>query len=70
MDGQSFIPISSDEATFKREAAGSGFEKDGVSIDRNLLVSILAEDQVLVLNPGSDKVKMTKADLAKGLKGI
>ncbi|TPM38134.1 hypothetical protein [Mesorhizobium sp. B2-3-4] len=70
INGESFIPIFVDEATFKREAAGSGFEDQGVSIDRNLLISILSDDQMLLLNPGSDSLRMRRADLARGLQAV
>ena len=70
INGESFIPIFSDVATFDREAAGSGFEKKGISIDRNLLISILSDDQMLLLNPGSDSLRMRRADLARGLQNV
>ena len=53
-DGQSFIPVFSDEAHFKSEIAGSGFETKGVSIDAHLFASILRGNELLVLNPGSN----------------
>lgn len=70
INGESFIPIFSDESIFKREAAGSGFEKKGVSIDRNLLISILNDEQMLLLNPGSDSLRMRRVDLARGLQAV
>jgi hypothetical protein len=64
-DGQPFIPLFSDEAAFKRQVKGSGFEGDGIVIDRRLLVSILRGDEVLILNPGDpDPLRLTKADLS------
>lgn len=69
-NGETFIPVFSDEAAFKRQVAGSGFEGDGLAIDRGLLLSILRGDELLILNPGDpDAVKMTKADLAGGSVG-
>lgn len=70
INGESFIPVFADEATFKREAAGSGYETKGVSIDRNLLISILGDDQMLLLNPGSDSLRMRRVDLARGLQAV
>jgi hypothetical protein len=68
IDGRSFIPIFSDEATFKRQAAGTPFEQDGLVIDRALLLSVLRDDELLILNPADpDALKMTKADLAAGV---
>lgn len=63
-DGHSFIPIFSDEDRFRAETAGSGFESKGLAIKRRLLHSILRGDEVLVLNPGSDAVRLCRADLA------
>lgn len=64
-NGESFIPIFSNEAAFDRQVKGSGFEDDGLAIDRDILLSILRDDELLILNPGDpDAVKMTKADLA------
>jgi hypothetical protein len=66
-DGGPFIPIFSDEAAFKRQVKGSGFESAGIAINRRLLFAILRGDEVLVLNPGDPKpVRLTKADLAEG----
>ncbi len=63
-DGGSFIPIFSDEATFKQQARGSGFEDNGILIDLNLLASMLQGDEILILNPGgADPVRLKKADL-------
>lgn len=62
-DGKPFIPIFSDEVRFKAETAGSGFEEQGVVIDRSLLASLLRGDETLVLNPGSTKRTLSKADL-------
>ncbi len=63
-DGRPYIPIFSDEAAFKRQVKGSGFEADGLVIDRRLLVSILRGDEMLILDPGDpDPLRLTKADL-------
>lgn len=70
-EGQSFIPIFSDETTFNHQVRGSGFEDNGIAIDRNLLSSILRGDELLILNPGGpDPLKLTKADLMDGRAGI
>lgn len=64
-DGASFIPIFSDEATFGQQTRGSGFETSGIAVDRAFLQSILAGDEVLVLNPGGPApVTLGVADLA------
>lgn len=52
-DGQSFIPIFSDEQQFRQAVAGSGFEQHGVAIDGNLFASLLNGDELLWLNPSS-----------------
>ncbi len=52
-NGKSFIPIFSDQQHFKDETRGSGFDGKGVSIDANMLASLLKGDETLVLNPGS-----------------
>ncbi len=52
-NGKSFIPIFSDQQHFKDETRGSGHESKGVSIDANMLASLLKGDETLVLNPGS-----------------
>ena len=52
-NGKSFIPLFSDKQHFESETKDSGFEKKGVSIDANMLASILKGTETLVLNPGS-----------------
>lgn len=52
-NGKSFIPVFSDQQHFKDETRGSGFGEKGVSIDANMLASLLKGDETLVLNPGS-----------------
>jgi hypothetical protein len=64
--GQSSIPIFSDEERFVAETKGSGFEHEGVAIDRNFLASILKGTESLVLNPGSTNRFMSKAQLVAG----
>jgi hypothetical protein len=62
-DGQSYIPIFSDEAHFREEAKGSSYERSGKSIDCKLLVSILRGDELLILNPRSGApVELRQAD--------
>ena len=66
-NGKPFVPIFSDQKHFKDETKGSGFESKGVSIDANMLASIIKADDVLVLNPGSK----TPVDIqAKELKAL
>jgi len=65
--GKSFIPIFSDKQHFKDETRGSGFEGKGVSVDANMLMSMLKGTETLVLNPGSK----TPVDIqAKELKAL
>lgn len=52
-NGKSFIPIFSDQQHFKSETKGSGYEQKGVSIDANMMASLLKGHETLVLNPGS-----------------
>jgi hypothetical protein len=66
-NGESFIPIFSDEAAFNQQVQGTGFEDAGLAIDRDLLFSVLHGDELLVLDPGgSNPMKLRKADLAGG----
>ena len=63
-DGRKFIPIFSDWAAFGEQSEGSGFEEQGIEIDRKLLASVLRGDEWLVLNPGgSEPATLDKADL-------
>ena len=62
-NGESFIPIFSDEEHFRKETRGSDFEAQGVSIDRHLLLSLLTGTELLILNPGSTNERLRKADL-------
>jgi hypothetical protein len=66
INGQACIPVFSNEERFDAETRGSGFEKEGVVIDRTFLASILSDAAVLVLNPGSSNQRFTKADLEAG----
>jgi hypothetical protein len=69
LDGRSFVPIFSDDAHFRRECAGSGFEDRGVSMDANLLASIIGDDLLLILNPASPTpVELRRADLLPHLR--
>lgn len=52
-NGKSFIPVFSDQQHFNVETKGSGFEGKGVSIDANMMASLLKGHETLVLNPGS-----------------
>ena len=65
IDGRSTIPIFFDEASFKRQTAGTPYEREGLVIDSGLLLSMLKDDDRLILDPGSARaVPMTKAQLA------
>src|SRR4051812_3489116 len=52
-NGQSFIPVFSDQAHFERETAGSEYEKRGLAIDCGLLASALQGNERLVLDPST-----------------
>lgn len=52
INGRDSIPIFSSEADAKKQVAGSGFEKDIVSIDPRVLASILQSMEYAILNPG------------------
>ena len=54
LDGSSVIPIFSDVEHFRREAAGSGMEDQGVLIRKDFLHDMLSAETLLILNPGSD----------------
>lgn len=62
-NGESFIPVFSDEAHFDAETMGSGYESEGVLIKRSLLKEILEGRELLILNPGSDAIRLRKGDL-------
>ena len=65
-NGESFIPIFSDEDAFREQCKGSDFETQGVAIDRALLSSLLHGDELLILDPGGDNpTRLAKADLEK-----
>jgi SseB protein N-terminal domain len=62
---ESFIPIFSDENHFREETKGSGFEDQGIGIDRDFFLSLLRGDELLILNPGSSNpVRLKKSDIA------
>jgi hypothetical protein len=63
-NGETFIPLFSDEDHFDRETMGSGFESEGISIDTDFFVSLLRGDELLILNPGSTSpTRLRKSDL-------
>jgi hypothetical protein len=63
--GESFIPVFSDEGSFRRETQGSGLETKGLAIECALLASMLRGDETLILNPGSaNPMRLKKSDLA------
>ena len=63
-NGELFMPIFSDDAHFKAEIAGSGFEDQGVRIRKDFFRELLNGDELLILNPGSDSPqRLRKEDL-------
>ena len=52
INGHESIPIFSSEAEAKEQLAGSGYEKDLVSVKPSLLAGILQKMEYAVLNPG------------------
>ncbi|MEI7836401.1 MAG: SseB family protein [Planctomycetota bacterium] len=70
-NGTSFIPLFSDETHFRSETSGSGFEDKAVSVECNLLMSILNGEETLILNPGSrTPVEFRKSDFEPYVKPI
>jgi hypothetical protein len=66
INGQACIPVFPDEERFDAETRESGFEREGVVIDRTFLALILSDTAVLVLNPGSTNQRLSKAELEAG----
>ena len=65
--GESFIPLFSDKDAFRQQVRGSGFERDGIAIDRDLLAATLHGDELLILDPGGPApVRLRKRDLLAG----
>jgi hypothetical protein len=56
-NGESFIPIFSNEVAFKAETEGSTFASSGVAVDVHFLLSLLRGDELLILDPGSANPK-------------
>ena len=52
INGNDSIPIFSSEAEAKQQIAGSGYEKDLVSVKPSLLAGILQKMEYAILNPG------------------
>jgi len=52
INGKDSIPIFDNESEAKKQIAGSGFEKDLVSVKPGLLAGILQGMEYAVLNPG------------------
>ncbi len=70
IEGRSTIPIFSDEASFKQQATGTPFERDGLVIAGGLLLSMLKDDDRLILDPGSrNAMTMTKAQFVVHIEG-
>ena len=62
-DGERFIPIFHDDERFRAELGGSQYETHGVAIRLELLVELLAGDEVLILNPANEGIRLSRADL-------
>lgn len=52
-DGDSFIPIFSDEESFDRDLAGTPFATSGVVIKTDLFLSMMRGGELLILDAGS-----------------
>ena len=61
--GRSVIPLFSDRAAFDAQIAGSGFEKQGVVVQRAFLHYILRGAEALLLDSGGGAIALTKEDL-------
>ena len=65
---RSFIPIFSSRAIFDQEAYGTGFERKAIVIDAKRFVSLLQDDDVVILNPGHrPAIEFTPAQLKAAL---
>ena len=53
-DEKPFIPVFTDEAAFKAQIDGSGFEDQGVVINTDMFLSIMRGGEHLIVNPGGD----------------
>ena len=51
INGEMVIPFFIDEAEFKSQIAGSGFEDKGVTIETEFLATLLTGSEVFMLNP-------------------
>jgi hypothetical protein len=61
---ENFLPVFSSVAHFFAETAGSGHERRGLIIAKDLLAELLRGDELLIVNPGSENPqRLTKADL-------
>jgi type III secretion system (T3SS) SseB-like protein len=49
---RSFIPVFSSRGIFDQEAYGTGFEGKAMAIDAKRFVSLLENDDLVILNPG------------------
>lgn len=59
-----FVPIFSDVGRFLEQTTGTGLERRGLIIRKDLLAEVLRGDEILILDPGSDNPqRITKADL-------
>ncbi len=66
INGNRSIRYFPDEAAFKRQIVGSGFEMQGLNIKVHFLLSFLRGDEVFLLNPGdAEPVRLTTSDLAR-----
>ena len=53
-DEKPFIPVFTDEAAFKTQIKGSGFEDQGVAINTDMFFSIMRGGERLIVNPGGE----------------
>lgn len=61
---RSFIPVFSSRSVFDQEAYGTGFEGTAIPIDAKRFTSLLADDDVVILNPGHrPAIEFTAAEL-------
>lgn len=62
-DGERFIPIFVDQERFRAELLGSQYEAHGVAVRLELLVELLTGDEVLILHPAAEAIRLSRTDL-------
>jgi len=53
-DGKPFLPVFTDDAEFRTQIKGSGFEDQGVEINTDMFLSVMRGGEQLIVNPGGE----------------